>query len=225
MPDPDKPGPLKRCWRLLVGAPHDLRDRGIFSHLTLAPMLAWFGLGADGLSSSAYGPEEAFRTLGDHSYLAVVLAVVTAGTVFLIAAGYSKVIEHFPQGGGGYVLATALLGERAGVISGCALLVDYVLTITISISAAGDALFSFLPQSWQPWKLPVDFALIFILIVLNLRGVKESVTVLAPIFITFVVTHAIAFIGGFIGHMSQVGETAAAVGTGFQDGMGKLGLV
>src|SRR3954464_6092079 len=128
-------------------------DPRIFHTVTLAAFLAWVGLGADGLSSSAYGPEEAFKTLGSHTYMALGLALVMAATVIVISIAYSRVIEHFPHGGGGYVVATKILGDKAGVVSGCALLVDYVLTITISIAAAGDALFSFLPMEWHAVKL------------------------------------------------------------------------
>src|SRR5207237_10379612 len=84
-----------------------------------------------------------------HTYLALALAVATAFTVLVISYAYSRIIEQFPLGGGGYVVASRLLGQRAGVVSGCALVVDYVLTISISIAAAGDALFSFLPPAWS----------------------------------------------------------------------------
>jgi amino acid transporter len=104
--------------------------------------LAWVGLGSDGMSSSAYGPEEAFRALGEHHYLAVGLFAATTFTIFVISYAYSRIIEHFPFGGGGYVVATALLGPGLGVVSGSALLVDYVLTISVSIAAAADACFS-----------------------------------------------------------------------------------
>src|SRR5215470_19797649 len=154
------PMPLaRRVKQLLFGRPRDLKDRRLFHRLSLIPFLAWVGLGADGLSSSAYGPEEAFRTLGTHSYLAVALAGVMAGTVLIISMAYSRIIEEFPHGGGGYLVATKLLGDRAGVVSGAALLVDYFLTITVSIAAAGDALFSLLPLAWQPLKLGVEAAL------------------------------------------------------------------
>src|SRR5579885_2801466 len=119
--------------RIFLGRRKDFRDPGIFHRMALIPFLAWVGLGADGLSSSAYGPEEAFKALGEHRYLAVGLALATALTVVIISASYSQIIEHFPYGGGGYVVATRLLGEKWGVVSGCALLVDYVLTITVSI--------------------------------------------------------------------------------------------
>src|ERR671931_1326385 len=147
-PDPDIPPPLlrprgvQRLKRILLGRPKDLQDPQLFRHISLAAFLAWVGLGADGLSSSAYGPQEAFKNLGEHTYLAVFLAAATAFTVLIIAAAYPRVIEHFPLGGGGYVVASRLLGPRAGVVSGCALIVDYVLTISISIAAGGDAVFS-----------------------------------------------------------------------------------
>src|SRR6185369_11210789 len=180
-PDSDPPAPdnprdpptlTHRIRRALVGAPRDLRDRSIFHKLSLIAFLAWVGLGADGLSSSAYGPEEAFKQLGAHSYLAFGLAALMAMTVLIISAGYSRIIEAFPHGGGGYVVATKLLGRRTGVVSGSALLVDYVLTITVSIAAAGDALFSLRPE-WKAWKLPAEIAFLLILLILNLRGVKE----------------------------------------------------
>src|SRR6516165_65725 len=143
--------------RAIFGAPKDVKDPRAFHQLSLVAILAWVGLGADGLSSSAYGPEEAFKALGEHRGLAILLALATSLTVFIISYAYSRVIEHFPSGGGGYVVATKLLGRDFGVISGCALIVDYVLTISVSIAAAADAFFSFLPPSWHTWKLVVEF--------------------------------------------------------------------
>src|SRR5262249_47911880 len=135
----------KRLRRILFGPPKDVRDPHAFHKLSLVALLAWVGLGADGLSSSAYGPEEAFRQLGEHTSLAFFIAVAMAATVFIISYGYSRIIEQFPSGGGGYLVASKLLGGPAGVVAGSALLVDYVLTITISIAAGADAIFSFLP--------------------------------------------------------------------------------
>src|SRR5580700_12346047 len=141
---------LEKIRHFLFGPKKDIHDHHTFHSLSLVAMLAWVGLGADGLSSSAYGPDEAFRQLtksGDHTSLAVGLAAGTAITVFIISYAYSRIIEHFPSGGGGYVVATKLLGEKFGVLSGSALLVDYVLTITTSIASGGDAIFSMVPRS------------------------------------------------------------------------------
>src|SRR5204863_3720632 len=181
---------VNRIERLIVGPPRDVSDPKIFHHISLAAFLAWVGLGADGLSSSAYGPEEAYKALGTHFHLSILLVAMTAITVAVISIAYSNLIQHFPGGGGGYLVATKLLGNRVGVVSGCALLVDYVLTITVSIANGCDQIWSFLPLSVAHYKLIAEIAMIIFLVVLNLRGVKESVTFLMPIFVAFLIMHA-----------------------------------
>ena len=91
----------RRLRNLIVGRPRDLRDRRLFHQVSLIAFLAWVGLGADGLSSSAYGPEEAFKALGDHTYLAVALAALMATTVLLISAAYRRIIDAAGLGGVG----------------------------------------------------------------------------------------------------------------------------
>src|SRR5437763_4564405 len=152
--------------RVLLGRPRDVLDPGVFHKGSLAAFLALVGLGADGLSSSAYGPEEAFKALGPHGYLAVAMAGAIALTVFIISYAYSRIIEHFPFGGGGYVVATRLLGDGAGVLSGSALMVDYVLTITTSIAAGADAIYSFMPPGFASGKLITEFVVIAFLVIL-----------------------------------------------------------
>ncbi len=212
-----------KLWRRLVGGPHDLKQSSLFRNISLIPILAWIGLGADGLSSSSYGPEEAFKALGSHTYLAMLLVLATALTVFTISYAYSRIIEHFPHGGGGYIVASHTLGSKAGVISGCALLVDYVLTITVSLASCADALRSFLPMSLHEYKMEFVVCLVLLLVLLNLRGVKESVTVLAPIFFTFVVTHALLIGYGTLTHTRQVGPIAAGFQTNLQQDLSSIG--
>jgi amino acid transporter len=244
----------KRIRAFLFGPPKNVKDKGTFHSISLIAMLAWVGLGADGLSSSAYGPDEAYKALvkggAAHASLAVWLAVGTALTVFVISYAYSRIIEHFPSGGGGYVVATKLLGPRFGVISGSALLVDYVLTITTSIAGGGDAIFDMVPRRWfgmtEKWnaahtfldgyhmegggflrvtdvktwadpvqrvKVTIEIGAILVLMLLNIRGVKESVQAILPIFLVFVVTHGLLLvlvIGGHVGDIGAVTETTAA---------------
>lgn len=214
-----------RLRRLLFGAPRDVQDPRTHHGISLVALLAWVGLGADGLSSSAYGPDEAFRALGPHGYLAVALALATAVTVLVISVAYAQIIKRFPFGGGGYVVATELLGPRAGVVSGAALLVDYVLTISVSIASSGDAIFSFLPGAAPEWKLGLEAVAIGVLILLNLRGVKESVSILAPIFGLFLVTHAVLVFGGIGSHLLEVPRVAGEVAHGFRSGVAELGAV
>jgi amino acid transporter len=227
-PEPpfDAPTLGEKVRRAVVGKPKELGDKRIFHSLSLIAFLAWVGLGADGLSSSAYGPDEAYRTLlhhGDHTYLVPLLAALMAATVVIISAAYTRIIEEFPQGGGGYVVASKLLGPKWGLVSGSALLVDYVLTITVSIAAAGDALFSFLPDSMKPYKLGVEAALIIGLTILNIRGVKESVIPLTPVFILFLVTHAVVIVGSLVTHAADTGPRAHEVAEGFRSGLSTLG--
>jgi amino acid transporter len=188
----------------IFGSPRNINDPKIFHKLALIPVLAWIGLGADGLSSSSYGPEEAFRAIGSHTYLALFLGLGTALTVFIISYAYSRIIEHFPYGGGGYIVATHMLGDRAGVISGSALIVDYILTITVSIAACSDAIFSYLPSGFQHLKLTFASILIILLIILNIRGIKESISWMAPIFLTFIITHMLLLGYGIFTHIGAV---------------------
>ncbi len=210
--------------RRLIGKPLDFRNRDVFHKVSLIAFFAWVGLGADGLSSAAYGPEEAYRQLAGHTYLAVILAVVMAATVLIISASYSGIIDEFPSGGGGYVVASKLLGAGAGAISGCALLVDYVLTISISIASGANAIFAFLPASWDEWKMAIEVTAIVALIVMNLRGVKESVVILTPIFLVFLLTHLILILGITLPHASEVGEIGAQVHTGLSHDLDDIGL-
>jgi amino acid transporter len=196
--------------RILIGGPKDPTDPHVFHKLSLVAFLAWVGLGADGLSSSSYGPDEAFRAIVGHEYLALYLGALTAVTVILISYSYTKVVEHFPTGGGGYVVATKLLGPVSGVVSGAALVVDYILTITVSVCSGVDAILSFLPLGWQVYKVPFDLALLFVLLLLNLRGVKESVKAMLPIFLVFVATHVLLIVYGIMAHGSVIPEVVAS---------------
>jgi amino acid transporter len=206
---------------MLFGKPRDLNDPSLFHSISLIPFLAWVGLGVDGLSSCAYGPDEAFRALfdvphwGSHPELAVILAIATTLTVAIISWSYSGLIEHFPYSGGGYGVASKLLGPYFGLASGCALLVDYVLTVTTSIASSVDQAFNVFPPTpeYQSWKIWVELLMTCGLVVLNLRGIKESIKVIVPIFLLFCVTHVALMLGvlfvhqgSLAGHFTQVHE-------------------
>ena len=191
-----------RLRRLIIGPPRDVTDPSVFHRVSLVTFLAWVGLGADGLSSSSYGPEEAYKALGGHAHLSIILVAMTTVTIAVISIAYSNLIQHFPGGGGGYLVASKLLGNRVGVVSGCALLVDYVLTITVSIASGCDQIWSFLSPALLRYKFPAEFAVLAILLILNLRGVKESVNILAPIFLLFIATHAFMIVYTIVTHFA-----------------------
>jgi len=211
----------KKIREIILGKALDPMKSETRHSMALVAFLAWVGLGADGLSSSAYGPEETFRALGAHTHLGLYMAVATAVTVFIIALAYNQVIELFPTGGGGYRVATKLVGPYMGLVSGCALILDYVLTIAISIASGVDALASFLPLGFQPYKLWAEAFFIALLIVMNLRGLKEAIQILLPIFLGFVATHLVLIVYGIVAHASNlpqlvpgtIAETRALAGS------------
>ncbi len=187
-----------KAWlrRLVIGTPQNPLNPETRRYIALIAFLAWIGLGSDGLSSANYGPEEAFRALGQYPYLAFYLSIATCITVFIISLAYNQVIELFPNGGGGYKVANKLIHPMAGLVSGSALIVDYVLTIAISLAAATDALYSLLPKHYQGHALLVKVLLVLFLTALNIRGLKESIKILMPIFLGFVITHVILIVYG-----------------------------
>jgi amino acid transporter len=214
----------RRVTIFLLGREKNPLEKGIFHHLSLIAFFAWVGLGADGLTSSCYGPEEAYLALQGHAHLALWLALATALTVTVIAVSYSQIIRLFPGGGGGYLVATSLLSPTAGVISGCALVVDYVLTIAVSVASGIDALLSFASHADSPLKLPLCLVVIFILVMLNLRGVKESVQALLPIFLLFVATHAILIFGAAIVHGGALPSVVHDSVSGTRDSLRSIGF-
>src|ERR1700737_3984395 len=191
---------MKTIRAALLGAPLDPFSSQTRQHIALVAFLAWIGLGADGLSSSCYGPEEAFLALGEHTHLALYMAAATALTVFVISLGYNQVIELFPSGGGGYKVATQLLGPYVGLVSGEELFVDYFFTITVASASGMGALFSLLPNNMAPYKLFSESLLLVLLLGLNMRGMKESIKFLLPIFVGFMLTHVVLIIYGISAH-------------------------
>ena len=213
----------RRAKVFLFGAPRDIFDPRVFHHISLIAFFAWVGLGADGISSSAYGPEEAYLALGGHTVLAIFVAMATVVTVFLISGSYSQIIEAFPSGGGGYIVASKFLGEKAGVVSGSALVIDYVLTVTISVAAGVDAIFSFLPLGWQAWKFLSMALVIVFLLWINLRGVKESVMALTPIFMAFILSHVPLVVYAVARHLADVPALASRVSTDLSLAVSEMG--
>ena len=152
------------------------------------------------------------------------MAIGSALTVFLISTSYSQIIELFPNGGGGYLVASKLLSPSMGVVSGCALLIDYVLTISISIASGTDAIFSFLPTTWLHYKLGFAVCGVLLLTIMNLRGVKESVIPLVPIFMVFLLTHAFVIIYALVAHSGNFSEVLHSTTADIHAARSEMGL-
>ena len=208
----------------VIGNPRDLQDSSTFRQISLIVFLAWVGLGSDALSSSCYGPEEIYKTLGVHVNLSIIVGLITMVTIFIISTSYSQIIRLFPHGGGGYLVASRLISPNVGMISGSALLIDYVLTIAISVSSGADAIFSFLPIQYHDYKIAFALSILIVLTILNLRGVKESVTALTPIFVIFIISHIFLIGYAFTTHATQLKSVAIQTGAEFGSTVHSLGI-
>jgi amino acid transporter len=224
MPEARRLNPIQKLKQIILGKSIDPSDKKSFHSISLIAFFAWVGLGADGLSSSSYGPENAYLALGNHPYLGIFVALATILTIFIISAGYSQIIELFPTGGGGYLVASKLLSPKWGMICGSALLIDYVLTLTISIAAGADAIFSFLPHEWHSYKLAATVLGIVLLSILNLRGAKESIIVLLPVFIIFLITHFFIIAYAIWVHSRDIPALVQATTIDYHQSLSELGL-
>jgi len=217
-----------RFKRILLGRARSPTDPHVFHKVSLVALLAWVGLGSDGISSSCYGPEEAFKALitpeGTFTSLAIFLAIMTAITVFIISASYMQIIEMFPTGGGSYLVASKLINPTVGMVAGSALIVDYVLTITVSIASGAAAIFSFLPPDWASLRLAVAFFAMLVLTVLNLRGVKESVVPIVPVFVVFMITHVFTILYAILSHSGDFPLLYRQTAAGMQNAVSTLGV-
>jgi hypothetical protein len=222
--DPSSHGFMRKVRRAVVGEARDVRDHSIFHKLSLIAFFAWIGLGADGLSSSSYGPEEAFRALAGHPYMSIFIGIASAVTIFIISASYIQIINLFPTGGGGYLVASKLLHPTVGMVSGCALLIDYVLTITLSIASGVEALLSFLPASFHAFKVEFAIGGVLVLTMLNLRGVKESVYTIMPVFLLFLATHVFLILYVIVAHAFDIGSVGVEAVNEFQGSVQEIGL-
>jgi amino acid transporter len=210
---------------VFIGKAKNTSDKTIFHQLSLVAFFAWIGLGADGISSSCYGPEEAFRNLQGHTSLAIFVALGTIFTIFIICSSYNQIVKLFPHGGGGYLVGSKLLSPTVGMVSGSALVIDYVLTITLSVSSGADALFSFFPPEWQSYKLTFALIIVCFLILLNLRGVKESVVSLTPIFVIFIITHAFAILYSITSHATNYSAVSSHINSDMHSTISQVGLL
>ena len=135
--------------------------------------------GLDALTSAAYGPEAALSLLIPLGILGTqyLLPIITAILILLVIVyfSYRQTIAAYPSGGGSYTVATENLGEKAGLLAAAALMIDYILTAAVGISAGVTAMTSALPK-FQPHTLALCLLILAILAVVNLRGVKDTGT-------------------------------------------------
>jgi Amino acid transporters len=182
--------------RLLIGKPLKTADEGGQS-LTKFKALAL--LSSDALSSVAYGTEQITTTLIVLSAAAVWYSVPAAAIVlillFAITMSYRQIIHAYPSGGGAYVVATKNWGSSAGLVAGGSLLVDYMLTVAVSVTSGTEAITSALPVL-RPHAILISVLIVLFIMTLNLRGMRESASFLTVPVYLFVVMIAVMIIWG-----------------------------
>jgi amino acid transporter len=165
--------------RLLIGSP--LRTRQL-THEKLPKWKALAIFSSDALSSVAYATEEILLVLaliGTAAFsFSIPIAISILVLLLVVTLSYRQIIYTFPSGGGAYIVAKENLHTSSSLVAGAALMIDYVLTVAVSISSAVAALLSAFP-GLIPWKVQIAVFLVVILMILNLRGIRESATVFA----------------------------------------------
>ena len=134
-------------------------------------------LGLDALASAAYGPEAALTVLlplgAAASGQVGVLTLCIGAVLIAVVLSYAQTIRAYPNGGGSFTVANENLGRTAGLLAAAALCTDYALNVAVGISAGVAAAASAVP-ALLPWTLPLCLAILAILVVVNLRGVRDS---------------------------------------------------
>jgi amino acid transporter len=196
---PSGPGRLRFILRRALIGPA-LRSAAVTEE-RMRKLVALPVLSSDALSSVAYGPEAMLvvLALAGSAELKVSLPISAAVIVLMIAVGlgYRQVIRAYPQGGGSYRVATENLGSVAGLLAGAGLILDYILTVTVSIAAGVAAVTSAAP-SLAGATVPIGLGVMVILVVGNLRGVRAAGTVFAGPTYLFVIGIAMIVIVGVI---------------------------
>lgn len=184
--------------RLIIGSPI-ATSQALHERLSKVKALAVFA--SDALSSNAYATEEILLVLVTAGALALSLStpVAAAIVVLLVIVGisYYQIIRSYPTGGGTYIVSRENLGTMPSLIAGAALLIDYILTVAVSIAAGVAAISSWLPDL-LPYRVPLAIGAIAVITVINLRGIRESATIFAlPTYVFVISIFAVLAIGLF----------------------------
>lgn len=165
----------RRTWRsLLIGRPLSSADA---PNETIGKLVGLAVFASDALSSTAYATQEILTILAVAGTAALgyafPISIAIVGLILIVVISYEQTIEAYPNGGGAYVVALENLGRIPAQVAGAALLTGYILTVSVSISSGVAQIVSAVPSLFE-WRVELALALVAVIIVLNLRGVRES---------------------------------------------------
>ena len=182
---------------------------------------------SDPLSSVAYATEEAMLVLalaGTAAFaLLTPLSLAIAALLLIVIVSYRQTIKAYPDGGGAFIVANDNIGIRTGAVAASALLIDYVLTVSVSVAAGVAAITSAAP-GLIPWRVAIALGFVALLTIANLRGVKEASTLFALPTYLFVATVGTMLVVGFAKCLDGVCPTAISAGADLEAEVGAVGL-
>ena len=189
---------MERLKRLLVGKPLK-SDQDDAQNLTKFAALAL--LSSDALSSIAYGTEQIVLVLVTLSTTAIWYSLPIAALVIILLISlilsYRQIIHAYPQGGGAYIVSSENLGQKAGLVAGGSLLVDYMLTVAVSVSSGAEAIMSAVPALYGH-QVAISVVIVLFVMMLNLRGLRESASFLMVPVYTFIAVISLLIATGLI---------------------------
>ncbi|HEY6072495.1 MAG TPA: amino acid permease, partial [Anaerolineales bacterium] len=164
-----------RSWtHWLIGRPLQTADA---PHQTIGKAVGLAVFAADALSSTAYATQEILVILAAAGTLAFgyvfPIAIAIAILLFIVTTSYEQIIHAYPNGGGAYIVAKDNLGETAALMAAAALLTDYILTVSVSISSGVAQIVSAFPDLF-PYRVTIAVTFVILVMIINLRGVRES---------------------------------------------------
>ena len=192
-----------RSWRTwLFGRPLTTADA---PHQAIRKIVGLAVFSSDAMSSSAYATQEMLVVLalaGTAAFgYAIPLSFAIVGLLAIVTISYEQTIHAYPGGGGAYIVSRDNLGELPAQVAGAALLTDYILTVAVSISSGVAQITSAIPALF-PWRVEIAVVLVFLVMVINLRGVKESGSIFAIPTYFFIVMMFVTVIVGLVRYVS-----------------------
>lgn len=184
--------------RLLVGRPLKSSEN---DDQNLSRFAALAMLSSDALSSVAYGTEQIVVVLITLSTAAIWYSLPIAAVVLVLLTSlilsYRQIIHAYPHGGGAYVVSSENLGKNAGLVAGGSLLIDYMLTVAVSVSAGAEAIASAIPALYHH-RVLISVIIVLLLMLMNLRGLRESAGLLMVPVYSFITVITILIIVGLV---------------------------
>ncbi len=194
---------MSRLKYFLIGPPLPTHELG---HKKLNKIRALAALSPDALSSIAYANQEIYLGLVVAGSAGLALAwpigVAIAVVLAIVSISYFQTIHAYPSGGGSYIVARSNLGTLPGLVAAGALMIDYILTAAVSLTAGVEAIASAFPILW-PYRILLSLALLLMITLINLRGIRETGTVMSiPVYL-FLFTYLPMLVYGVVQLMIQ----------------------